>query len=141
MRTVRKTFMILAGALMLVGSASTTFAQSVMTADVPFDFTIAGVTHHAGRYEFRTIDDDNAVEFDAFGHDSVLTHVTRIESPTRAWGVDGGLTFDKIGERYYLAQMWIPGQDGFLFNAPKNTRARESESTVVVPVAARASLR
>ena len=67
--------------------------------------------------------------------------MTRIEPTTRAGRVDGRLTFYKIGERYYLAQMWIPDQDGFLFHAPKVTLAPERASQVVVPLATLASLK
>ena len=142
MRTAVTTSVILAGALMLAGGASTVYGQSVLVADIPFNFSIAGATHPAGRYEFRAIDDDHAVEFDAFGHDAALTQVvTRIEPTTRAGRVDGRLTFYKIGERYYLAQMWIPDQDGFLFHAPKATLAPERASQVVVPLATLASLK
>jgi hypothetical protein len=142
MRTAVTTSVILAGALMLAGGASTVYGQSVLVADIPFNFSIAGATHPAGRYEFRAIDDDHAVEFDAFGHDAALTQiVTRIEPTTRARRVDGRLTFYKIGERYYLAQMWIPDQDGFLFHAPKATLAPERTSQVVVPLATLASLK
>ena len=142
MRTAMTTSVILAGVLMLAGGASTAYAQSVLVADIPFDFGIAGATHPAGRYEFRPIDDDHAVEFDAFGHDAALTQVvTRIEPTTRAGRVDGRLTFYKIGERYYLAQMWIPDQDGFLFHAPKVALAPERASQVVVPLATLASLK
>jgi hypothetical protein len=142
MRTAVTTSMLLAGALMLAGAASTAYAQNTMVADIPFDFSISGAIHPAGRYEFRPIDDDHAVEFDVSGHDAALTPVvTRIEPTTRAARVDGRLTFYKIGERYYLAQMWLPDQDGFLFHAPKATLAPESASQVVVPLATLASLK
>ena len=142
MRTAVTTSVILAGALMLAGGASTVYGQSVLVADIPFNFSIAGATHPAGRYEFRAIDDDHAVEFDAFGHDAALTQiVTRIEPTTRARRVDGRLTFYKIGERYYLAQMWFPDEDGFLFHAPKATLAPERTSQIVVPMATLASLK
>ena len=142
MRTVLTTSMILAGVLTLAGGASTAFAQSVMVADIPFNFSVAGATHPAGRYEFRTIDDAHVVEFDAFGHDAALTQVmTRIEPTTRAVRIDGRLTFYKIGERYYLAQMWLPDQDGFLFGAPKATLAPERSSQVIVPLTTLASLK
>ena len=142
MRTAVTTSVILAGVLMLAGGASTAYAQSVLVADIPFNFSIAGGTHPAGRYEFRAIDDDHAVEFDAFGHDAALTQVvTRIEPTTRAARVDGRLTFYKIGERYYLAQMWFPDEDGFLFHAPKATLAPERTSQIVVPMATLASLK
>jgi len=127
---------------MLAGGASTAYAQSVMVADIPFSFSISGATHPAGRYEFRPIDDDHAVEFDAFGHDAALTQVvTRIEPTTRTARTDGRLTFYKIGERYYLAQMWFPDEDGFLFHAPKATLAPERTSQIVVPMATLASLK
>src|SRR5690349_2086882 len=116
MRTSIMTSVILAGVLTLAGGASTAYAQGVMVADIPFNFSIAGATHAAGRYEFRTIENEHAVEFDAFGHDAALTPVmTRMEPTTRAARIDGRLTFYKIGERYYLAQMWLPDEDGFQF--------------------------
>lgn len=142
MRTAVTMFMTLASLLVLAWSASTAYGQSVMVADIPFAFSIAGATHQAGRYEFRTIENEHAVEFDAFGHDAALTQVmTRIEPATRAARIDGRLTFYKIGERYYLAQMWLPDEDGFLFKAPKATLAPERTSQIVVPLTTLASLK
>lgn len=134
--------MFLAGVMMLVGGVSAAWAQSVMVADIPFDFRISGTVHQAGRYEFRPIEDDHAVEFDAFGHGATLTQVvTRIEPATREWPSDGRLTFYKIGDLYYLGQMWIPGEDGFLFNTPKARLVPDRASRVSVPLATLASLK
>jgi len=134
-------FLILAG-VALVGGVSTARAQSVMFADIPFEFRTQGAIHQAGRYELRSIDDDQAVEFEAPHQHATLSRVvTRIEPAPTVRRNDGQLIFYKTGDVYYLAQMWIPGRDGFLFDAPKAKHAAGTTAQIVVPLATLASLK
>ena len=140
MRNQLARFIVMAG-VALIGGVSTVRAQSVMYADIPFAFRTAGAIHQAGHYELRSIDDDQAVEFEA-GHHATLTRVvTRLEPTPAARRKDGQLIFYKAGDVYYLAQMWIPGRDGFLFDAPKGKLAAGTAAQVVVPLATLASLK
>jgi hypothetical protein len=75
MRTQLTKSLIFAAASTLIGGVSTAFAQSVPAADVPFAFRTFGAVHEAGRYEFRTVNDEVAVEFDESGHHPALAEV------------------------------------------------------------------
>ena len=134
-------FMILTG-VALIGGVSTARAQSVMFADIPFEFRTSGAIHQAGRYELRSFDDDQAVEFEAAHQHPTLTRVvTRLEPTPTTRRNDGQLIFYKAGDVIYLAQMWIPGRDGFLFDAPKAKPAAGTTAQIVVPLTTLASLK
>ncbi len=47
-----------------------------------------------------------------------LTTITRLAAPEVSL-VDAHLVFDKVGDTYYLSEVWMPGEDGFLLYAAK----------------------
>jgi hypothetical protein len=135
--------MILAAVLTFAGTTRA-FAQDVMVANVPFAFISSGVTHQPGRYQFRTVNDEHAVEFDEAGHGGCFASVvTRVNAlGPHAETVDGRLVFDKVGDIYYLAQMWLPDEDGFQLAVPKGVHLnRDLAQQRVVPLQTLASLR
>ena len=141
MRKQLARFLILTG-VALIGVVSTARAQSVMFADIPFEFRTFGAIHQAGRYELRSLDDDQAVEFEAAHQHPTLTRVvTRLEPTPAARRNDGQLIFYKVGDIYYLAQMWVAGRDGFLFDAPKAKSGAGTVAQIVVPLTTLASLK
>ena len=40
--------------------------------------------------------------------------------------VEGRLIFDKIGDTNYLAELWLPDQDGFVLHATNEPRTHTS---------------
>ena len=134
--------MILAAVLTFAGTARA-FAQDVMVATVPFAFISSGVTHQPGRYGFRAINDDHAVEFDQSGHGgNFASVVTRLDlAGPHAQTADGRLVFDKVGDIYYLAQMWLPDEDGFQLAVPKGVQTSHDVAQQIVPLQTLASLR
>ena len=146
MRAVTKTAVVLAAFVACVGSAgSRALAQNLVgdriVADVPFKFIASGKTYDAGKYEMKLLSEQQAVELRGpvgtkrgpAEPKSVLQVMTRLpgaNSPV----ADSQLVFDKVGGTYYLAEMWMPGEDGFVFFEAK---APHAHSTVKLHKAGR----
>ncbi len=83
----------------------------VMTADIPFDFTIGQTTLPAGKYSVcdTGISGTLAVR-DEDGRTKVMfsaIYVAPQDSPANA-----GLQFHRYGDRYFLSKLWAPGASG-----------------------------
>lgn len=115
-------------AAMLVGVVSQVWAQDAITAKIPFAFVTMDRTQPAGTYEFRLTDRDEAVEFTGPDHNGgILGVMTRLGVPDFTSSQPGRVVFDKVGETYYLSEIWLPGAEGFLVHAE---RSKHSHTTV-----------
>jgi hypothetical protein len=97
-------------------------AQAVpIRATIPHTFTAGGKQLPAGRYEiFR----DPASQVIRLSSDDkkntvLLTTLTRTAAAIHNTPADSHLVFDKMGETYILAELWVPGIDGYVFNTTK----------------------
>ena len=115
----------------VIGSAAlTTKAQSSFSvrANVPFEFIVGDKTLPAGKIVVRELSATNSgamaiSNLDAGQNAVRITHgVTNPRQADRA-----KLVFRKYGNRYYLAQVWIPGYDGREFSKSKSERSIERE--------------
>lgn len=82
---------------------------------MPFAFKLESKTLPAGTYTFQ-VDTSNPAKLKltnitsrATADATVQTRLAQI-SPEPS---DAHLVFDKVDEDYYLAEFWLPGQDGF----------------------------
>ncbi len=48
-----------------------------------------------------------------------LRSLTRVAAGMHTSPADGHVVFDKIGDAYTLAEIWIPGQDGYILAVTK----------------------
>ncbi len=105
-----------------------------VVAKVPFKFVAAGKLQEAGAYELRVDVNEQTVELvPPKGSDEMMLVITRLASPAGRPS-EGRLVFDKVGDRYTLSEIWMPGMDGFLVHATKGTHAHET-----TPLAKKAS--
>jgi hypothetical protein len=119
MRSIFTKALLMTAVVTLGGPASRASAQDILEANIPFSFTASGKTHDAGKYEFRVIEDDQTLEFTGPAKTGGFIQVmTRLAAP-EAFIPDGRLVFDKVGETYFLSEMWLPEQEGFLVHAEK----------------------
>jgi hypothetical protein len=86
-------------------------------ATVDFPFTVEGKMLPAGTYDL--IRDDTASVFrvtDNGKNQAVAPVLTRIANmmPSMA-----ALVFDVVGDNYVLAEVWVPGQDGYVIAVTK----------------------
>ncbi len=109
------TFLTLLGAVIAYGQ----LAEKVR-ADIPFPFTADGKVFAAGHYTFTR--DSQGQTFTFRGPDNVrgaAIVLTRLAGEIHTTPEDSHLVFDKVGDTYYLSEIWVPGSDGFLLHSTK----------------------
>ncbi len=104
-------------ALAFVVGGSAAYAQDVVTGNIPFKFMASGRQHDPGVYELRLADDEATVmltpEKAKGGSGTVMPVETRLAMPaSAAKAEEARLVFDKVGDTYYLSEVWFPGLDG-----------------------------
>ncbi len=111
----------------LFGSAAVpTNAQSAygVRANVPFDFTVGDKTFHAGKITARRVAGSDAGPMSISnldGGQQVFRIARRLQGPDSS--DQAKLVFNKYGDRYYLAQVWVPG-----FNAWELVKSRSERA-------------
>ncbi len=111
---------VLALALTAAGPAA---AQATLTFDAPAKFVAAGKTLDAGKYEVQFSADRLALTLlPAKGAGVELPLVTRLAAPEKAPAEDR-VVFDKVGDAYYLSEIWAGADDGYLVHATKEKHA------------------
>ena len=103
-------------ALMLGGLVSLTARQAlaqdrVVTADIPFEFTVCKEQLPAGQYRIEPFSRSNPsiVVFRSQDNHSVEIVCTRDVQGTRLSG-KGKLIFNRYGFQYFLSEVWFPGE-------------------------------
>jgi hypothetical protein len=81
-------------------------------ANIPFNFVVGDTKLPAGKYQIKTVDDnsnnvleirsDNSRTSVMFDTEDAETRGDQIESKTE-------LVFDKVGDQYFLHQIWVAG--------------------------------
>jgi hypothetical protein len=111
--------LVAAVGLVLAASPAVTYAQEALVANVPFPFIAAGRTHDAGEYRLAVSENKEELTLTPMKGPATIALVQSrlavINSPEQADRV----VFDKVGNTYYLSELWLPGQDGFLMYAAK----------------------
>jgi hypothetical protein len=104
----------------ITAGVSAAYAQGAVTSDVPFAFKLGNKTFEPGKYTFRPDDQDAVITITSpKGASSPAIVETRLAEPDPSLG-DGRLVFDKVGDVYYLSELWVPGaEDGFLLHITK----------------------
>jgi hypothetical protein len=102
------------------------YAQDAATADVGFKFVAAGKAMPAGKYDLRINGDRTGFTLvpAANGPSVMLVAITRLGAP-EIMNADTRFVFDKVGDAYYLSEVWLPGEDGYLFYAAKEKHTHQ----------------
>ena len=110
-------------ALMMVGDS---LAQTIrMKADVPFEFIVNGSTLPSGRYtiqSFGAVDGKTLLVRNSEMNQNAMVNAIGVES--RKTAKETKLVFHRYGDRYFLAQVWIAGNDSG-HQLPKSHREAE----------------
>jgi hypothetical protein len=119
---VKTKILVMAGVIGLL-AASFGFAQvdQLIRVNVPFSFVVGKKALPAGEYNFAPNSLNEAIEVTPakkgeIGADAIV--LTQLAAEVHNVG-GGHLVFDKVGDTYFLSEIWIPGFDGFLVNATK----------------------
>jgi hypothetical protein len=125
--------------LVLLAWAVPAHAQTRMVATVPFDFIVRGKTFPAGNYEVRVSDSADGIAFiDNLKSNEATFAVTIPSAGTDPAGSQAALVFDRIENRYFLAQIWQSRSGGEALLGPfarrRSSRARATaeENTFVL---------
>ena len=105
--------------------------QSVR-AKIPFQFTVSGKVLPAGQYDFMRDANDEAIRVvgERKTPGVIAMIVTRLGAGIHTTPEDAHIVFDKVGDTYFLSEVWVPGVDGFLLHS---TKGKHEHRTVDVP--------
>ena len=102
------------------------YAQEGATAEIGFPFVAAGQTMPAGKYELMSNSDASAFTLSPVGqgHGVIIVPMTRLAAAEPPSG-ETRFVFDKVGNTSYLSEVWLPGEDGYLFYAAKEAHTHQ----------------
>ena len=110
-------------------AAISTNAQSAfgVRANVPFDFNVGDKTIPAGRITARSINgSDGPMSISNFAESKHAFRATR-QLYKESSSSQAKLVFHKYGNRYYLAEVWVPGSRVCELITSKSERALQRE--------------
>lgn len=124
--------MLLMAALVLVTAVASANAQSLKaTADVPFEFVVGNKTLPAAHYNISDMTGSQVVRISARKENANM-FATTIPVSRKASDDKGKLVFHRYGNRYFLAEIWSPGQrEGQKLNKSKEEKAIENEMAII----------
>jgi hypothetical protein len=94
-------------------------AQDGLTFDTSFAFRLGTQVHQPGNYVVRVTNSEMELTVtSAKGAANQAAVVTRLAEPDSQMS-EGRVVFDKVGDVYYLSEVWIPGSDGYLLHVTK----------------------
>ena len=114
--------------LVLLACVVPAHAQTRLVANVPFDFIIHGQTFPAANYEVRLSDSaDGIALIDSLKNNAATFTVVIPSGGVDPAGEQPALVFDRIENRYFLAQIWESRTEGETLPGPF-TRRRSSRA-------------
>ncbi len=112
--------MLVVSLLALLGAMSVYGQPSTIKAKVDFSFTVEGKVLPPGQYEFARDDTAQAFKVQGEGKNTAIApFVTRLAADIHTTPQDAHLVFDVVGDTYYLSEIWIPGEDGYVLATTK----------------------
>ena len=86
--------------------------DSRIEADVPFAFVVGNKTLPAGKYEIKGLDDNTPGVLQirsANGRKAIVFETDAAQTKDGDPAIKTELVFDKIGDKYFLSQVWVEG--------------------------------
>ncbi len=88
--------------------------------NIPFQFTADGKVWPAGEYMLVPDNSIGSVRVEPEkGVGPVVPVITRLSPGMESTSTEAHAVFDKVGDTYFLSEVWIPGEDGFLLHVTK----------------------
>ncbi len=114
-------------AFAIVVSATLSSAQDVASVNLPFKFNIGKKVLDAGKYEFTVPADTTAALMitPVTGAPMVLPYITRLAAPETPLR-EPRFVFDKVGDEYFLSEIWLPDRDGYLIHDTKQPHSHHA---------------
>jgi hypothetical protein len=110
--------LLFAAALLMAAHPSISYAQNVMFVTVDFEFVAHGTTLPAGTYVLRLSPDMTHFTLTQTDAEAPRAGIS-LETKTRLAAMapppgETHLVFEKEGDAYVLAEIWLPDEDGWL---------------------------
>jgi hypothetical protein len=88
------------------------YSDTTVEADIPYAFIVGTTTLPAGKYTIRTLDDTslNLLEIRSSNGRAAAAFETQSNLAERT-PLQTELVFNKIGDQYFLSQIWVAGSD------------------------------
>jgi hypothetical protein len=127
--TRRIFFTVAAAALVLIAGNRPARAQGLSPADfkIPFDFVANGKAFTAGQYSLRANMEGELLTLQpmgAKGSSAILPVETRLAAHKQE--SEPELIFDNVSGKYYLSELYVPGEDGYLVMTTKGKHTHET---------------
>jgi len=137
---MKNSLMLFAAALALLVTTAANAQTIRVKAEIPFDFIVNRATLPAGEYSVEAVDGKGGVLLiRGMNSDSKSLVIANSCRSTKA-AMDTKLIFHRYGNRYFLNQVWVAGNDAGQ-EIPSSRRekevARDSSMQKVVLVAAK----
>jgi hypothetical protein len=128
-----KTNIVVVGLTILLAATFGLAQSHVVKAQIPFEFTAAGKVFPAGQYDFtyNVLQKFVIVRGIEKGSESNARLVTLLAEQMHTTPNDAHVVFDKIGDKRYLSEVWIPGMQGLSL---LSTKEKHEHEIVNVPV-------
>jgi len=129
-----KTNILVSISLIVLLAATFGWAQPwSLRANIPFQFSVERMSLPAGQYDFiptGTNDENIRIVSEKKGGPSGMALVqTRLGKGINTTP-QAHLVFDKVGDTYFLSEVWFPGIDGYLLHS---TKEKHEHRTVDAP--------
>jgi hypothetical protein len=98
----------------------------VLKSMINYPFTAGDKTFPAGMYEFVLDETGELFQVMGEGNTVLVPIVTRLGGDMRSVPQGAYLVFDQVGETYLLAEIWLPGKDGYLLLATKGPHGHKT---------------
>lgn len=105
------------GASAQVTTSSEEFIQPQII-DTTFAFEVGGKVMPAGKYDIEQMTRELLIFRPAKGPAVEAKVITRLAQPATPL-VEPKVVFDKVGDKYLVSEVWLPGRDGFLLVGTK----------------------
>ncbi len=126
-------FVVTAGCLLLLVAVwASGQAADRVRANIPFQFVVEGKTLPAGEYDFIRKTNEAYIQVAAVkkGPTVDVLVITRLSGDIHTTSRDAHVVFDKVGDTFYLSELWIAGTDGYLLRA---TKEKHEHRTINIP--------
>lgn len=107
--------MILPATLFILLAAMIGYGQPyALKAKIDFSFTVEGKVLPAGQYDFFRDSLATAFRMTDGKNSALIPVITRLAIPLYPPPQEPYLVFDVVEGKYLLAEIWLPGDDGYL---------------------------
>ena len=128
--------MVLIGSMAVVGQAQNN-GRPQLVAEIPFQFNVGNKTLPAGEYLVRSISDDSpTVVLNIQSRDGNASAMLIMRSVEGRAANSAKLLFNRYGNQYFFAQMWVDGEKlGLEAPRSRTERAAQLELARIKPTA------